>query len=70
MNRSLILTAGAWLVLAVVLAAMLIAVIANRYDPPSIANVDVPSGLHCQEDETIFWTDVDTLGCVHAEQVD
>ena len=23
-------------------------------------------GLHCAEDETIFWVGVDTLGCVHA----
>ena len=24
-------------------------------------------GVHCEEDETIFWVGVDTLGCVHAD---
>ena len=24
-------------------------------------------GIHCEEDETIFWVGVDTLGCVHAD---
>ncbi len=39
------------------------------YVPPSIANVTVPSGLHCAEDDTIFWVGIDTLGCVHWENV-
>ncbi len=35
---------------------------------PTIGGSRVPT-VHCQEDETIFWLGVDTLGCVHAEAV-
>ena len=34
-----------------------------------IANTDVPDGLRCAEDSTIFWTGIDTLGCVHIDSI-
>ena len=34
-----------------------------------IANTDVPDGLQCAEDDTIFWTANDTLGCVHIDSI-
>lgn len=34
----------------------------------TIGGTRVPT-VHCQEDETIFWTGVDTLDCVHIEAV-
>ena len=36
---------------------------------PDIAGTKVPISLSCQEDETIFWTGIDTLGCVHADSI-
>ena len=35
-------------------------------EPSDIAGTPV-TGVHCEEDETIFWVGVDTLGCVHAD---
>ena len=34
-----------------------------------IANTRVPDGLRCAEDDTIFWTAIDTLGCVHIDSI-
>ena len=38
-------------------------------EPAQIASTTVPSGLRCAEDEVIWWTGIDTLGCVHWENV-
>ena len=37
-------------------------------DIATIAGLDVPA-VHCQEDEVIGWIGVDTLGCIHYEEV-
>lgn len=36
---------------------------------PSIGGTIIPSNLHCQEDEVIEFIGMDTLACVHAEQL-
>ena len=35
----------------------------------TIGGTEVPDGLDCYEDETIWWTGIDTLDCVHYEIV-
>ncbi len=35
-------------------------------NPATIAGVEAVN-FACAEDETIFWVDVDTLGCVHID---
>ena len=34
----------------------------------TIAGTQVPA-VQCAEDEVIWWTAIDTLGCVHSEEV-
>ena len=38
------------------------------HDHAAIAGLNVPA-VHCQEDEVIGWTGVDTLGCINYEEV-
>jgi hypothetical protein len=40
----------------------------DRIDYATIAGTTVPA-VHCQEDEVIWWTGPDALGCVHYEEV-
>ena len=35
----------------------------------TIGGTRVPTTLDCPEDHTIFWTGIDTLDCVHTEDV-
>ncbi|MEE8361710.1 MAG: hypothetical protein V3R71_06110 [Gemmatimonadales bacterium] len=39
------------------------------YDGPIVGGTLVQSGLDCEEDEAIWWLGVDSLGCVHFEEV-
>ena len=50
----------------IVTAGILLSGRHDWHDQAYIANVAVPTSLECEEDETIFWVGVDTLGCVHA----
>ena len=59
--------------IAFLMIGMFVVVLLLQSDPDtevaSIAGTPV-TALHCQEDEAIFWTGIDTLGCVNAEEVD
>jgi hypothetical protein len=35
----------------------------------TIGGTPVPDGLDCEEDEVIFFTGVDTIGCVHPDNL-
>lgn len=43
--------------------------IADRLDTATIGGTRVPA-VECAEDEVISWLGVDTLGCVHYENLD
>lgn len=62
-------TAGLMLTLLLAFVFVVALLLWNDSDPAQIANVAVPSGLRCAEDEVIWWTGIDTLGCVHWENV-
>lgn len=58
----------AWVLVVGAFVALRLDTIADRMDTIDIAGTEVRS-LHCEEDEAIWWTDVDQLGCVHADDV-
>lgn len=61
---------------AVVLAIIGAYLLGATYSPildgpvhPTIGGHTVPAGLACEEDETISFVSVDTLGCVHIDAI-
>lgn len=62
---------GGMLVLFVVVSIYMtnaLETIADRLDTATIGGTRVPA-VECAEDEVISWLGVDTLGCVHYENV-
>ena len=39
------------------------------HETSTVGGTVVPAGLDCEEDEVIWWTGIDTLSCVHFENV-
>lgn len=52
----------------VLLVAVSLTLALHSHDTATIGGTDVPA-IHCQEDEVISWIGIDTLGCVHYENV-
>ena len=58
----------AFLVALFVSLAIRLNTIEDKIGYADIAGATVPA-VHCQEDEVIWWTGPDALGCVHFEEV-
>lgn len=43
--------------------------IIDKLDYATVGGTEVPRSLECEEDEVIGWLGVDTLGCVHVEEI-
>lgn len=54
---------------ALVAAFVAMLSLAAMDDPATIGGTAVPGDLTCQEDEAITFVSVDTLTCVHIEEV-
>ncbi len=57
------------LLLGLIIAIALYIIVLGLWpDTATIGGTNVPA-IHCQEDEVISWTGIDTLGCVHFEEI-
>ena len=55
---------------AIALIAFTVALAAFADTPATVGGTSVPSDLDCAEDTVIAFTGIDTLGCVHIDQLE
>lgn len=51
-----------------ILLALALTLVLHGHDNTTIGGTEVPA-IHCAEDEVISWIGIDTLGCVHFENI-